>query len=68
MREITPGELFGHEELIEEYEQSKKNEESEEVQAPIVRHSRVRALVLSDLIYLNKKDFFECITHYLTEY
>ena len=26
--------------------------------APIMRESRVRALALSDLIYLNKNDFF----------
>ena len=27
---------------------------------PTMRESRVRALALSDLIYLNKNDFFQC--------
>ncbi|CDW75551.1 UNKNOWN [Stylonychia lemnae] len=58
VKDIKPGDIFGHEEMIQEREQ-KFSSARDLIQAPVQRNCRVRALALSDLIYFNKNDFFE---------
>lgn len=55
MRELKPGDFFGHEEMLQEKENLKMG-----INQQILRATRVRAIMQSDLIYLNKADFFKC--------